>query len=1202
MAEAQQKLLEQVLQCPKKAVVLTGPAGSGKTTAVLGFYRRWNDLAEPGRCVILVPNAPAVNHIKQQLIRSSGRGVEISPQVTTFSGLCGDIVAAAGPKAKAITTLGRQMLLRRIVKDLCSRCEIPALGLVADTPGLYVALDRAIAELKRAAIDPVQLERALSACGPGERRLGDLARPQSQGPIVEGSQPFCGAGVSSARPLHNQDLQARAPAPQLPPATEALRDLLAVYQAYQSHLLEADQYDVEGQAWLARQSLAAAESASLAELGLGAMRTVAVDGFTDFTPTQLDILKLLSVRLEKLLITLPIQADERQRLWQWSGRTLSAILTAFGATAEQINIRPGDICRHDSAMEDPAGETPAPQSPAQVPAPQSPAPQAARAAFWHSIFNNSRPAPVEDASGLSVVAASGIEAEVTAVARRIKRELLAGLEQPTTNGRLRIAVLARSLEAYRPVISRVFRQHGIAIKGWPTPLTDVPVVSFALAAAEVAPEFHYRSVLKVIKSSYFDPSALGDFDSSSVAAAEMIIRRGNVLSGRASFAQAAGRLLNQMRRAEENARVDGEQAVDALPQIGVAQVQSGAAMLEQLFALCESVSLNEIVNRLNLKSAAMQNGDDEIIARDLRALDQLEQALSQIGASADGRLPGISELQELLSAVSCAAPRGSWMVDVLDVLDARAIRYDHVFLIGCSEGQFPLQAAEGALLNEADKLRLASAGLHLDSRSDLLGREMLLFYLAISRADRALTVSYLQSDGGGRVKGPGSFLQYLLNLHGGLEALRKAGRVSVIPPGDIVPSPEDALCADDAFNAAVAGLFQEAPAGRRGMDRQGASSDDLLAFAAKHRQEQFARAMHGIWARHRRWTAGPCNEFDGRLSDIDLLAFLARQFGASGGEALSASQINTFGQCPWLFFASYVLKLAPLQEPQRQLEAVAWGIFCHNVLYRLMSRLGQLHGLPVSLVQVDAAEMEAELDLAIAAESARVESVAPPYPALWQLQRQQMARQLRAYLSELRQSPWGRLASMHFELTFGLDAHGGEPRDPASVTNSVMVDTPAGPIALRGKIDRVDVLEVGGKRSLLIVDYKTGRLPSPGDITSGRNLQAPLYSMAAEKLLERECAGGAFHQVGQDAGRITSFCSLTARKGQIIENEKFAQQWQDALDALGRHIDSIRAGRFDLEPSGDCPSYCPMRLICHFSPARREVKAQGAGSTQEASA
>jgi hypothetical protein len=45
------------------------------------------------------------------------------------------------------------------------------------------------------------------------------------------------------------------------------------------------------------------------------------------------------------------------------------------------------------------------------------------------------------------------------------------------------------------------------------------------------------------------------------------------------------------------------------------------------------------------------------------------------------------------------------------------------------------------------------------------------------------------------------------------------------------------------------------------------------------------------------------------------------------------------------------------------------------------------------------------------------------------------------------------------------------------------------------------------------------------------------------------------------------------------------------MERIGVFIQAIRAGRFDLLPSGDCPGYCPFKRICQFSKARAQAKA-----------
>ncbi|HAU37258.1 MAG TPA: hypothetical protein DCX07_06025, partial [Phycisphaerales bacterium] len=77
--------------------------------------------------------------------------------------------------------------------------------------------------------------------------------------------------------------------------------------------------------------------------------------------------------------------------------------------------------------------------------------------------------------------------------------------------------------------------------------------------------------------------------------------------------------------------------------------------------------------------------------------------------------------------------------------------------------------------------------------------------------------------------------------------------------------------------------------------------------------------------------------FDGRIASADLHDELAARFGPR--HVFSASQLSAYGQCPWQFFAAYVLDLRPLEAPARRMEAVALGVFCHNVLFRVYSVL-----------------------------------------------------------------------------------------------------------------------------------------------------------------------------------------------------------------------------------------------------------------------
>lgn len=1059
--EGQDKSLAQrVLAATGRAVLLAGPAASGKTGAAVELYKHYDNSAR-GTCLLIAPNAAGARELRDRLLRREDNSVAIAiaPKVTTFATMAADILAACEQSPGGLSAFARRLMLREIIDELHASGKLAALSAVADTPGLATWLDRAISELKRAAVEPDAL-------------AGAIGRSRSKA-----------------------------------------SDLLSVYRSYQERLTAAGRYDLEGRMWLARDLLAGDSGARKSV----AAATIIADGFTDFTPTQLDMLRLLWDAGRRVVITLPWADDGRERMWQWTRRTLDNVRAAFGDDLDEIFI-----------PAPPTGKSPG------------------LAPLWRGVFDFDA-APVAPPAGLSLIAAAGRDAEVAAVARRVKRLLVEGAPAGS------IAVIVRSAGAYRPAVQRIFAECDIPLAQAPMSLTDVPIIRFALDAAAMGGDFAFRDVSRVIANSYFRPEALGAFDGRTVAAAQALIRDGNVLAGRDAYSSAARRLA---RRCARTGNGDGRQFIAA------------AEMLERLFD-ASGGSLSSLVQALDLWAAAGDHDQAELAARDLRALSALDGALSEL----DSRQVGRAALKDALSAVACPPGRTESLVDVMDVLDARACRRQHVFLMGLGQGQgqFPRRLSDGSLITEAQRADWRDRGVVLDSRSDLYAREMLLFYMAVSRADTTLTLSYLSSDAGGSFAAPGSFLLSLAAPLGGLEALDRQD----ILPGRFVPPAGQIASARDAVCAGLAGLFD-----RRMPDTSGA-----LAWAVEHAPQAVEQAAMGIRAHDRRWQTAPCDAFDGRISDEDLLAALSERFDRR--HVFSARQLETFAQCPFSFFARYVLNLEPLAEPQRSLEAVDRGIFCHNVLCDVYRQLRD-EGNVVDLARVPQADVIAALEAAIARAADVVNRREPPQPVLWQLQLERMGEQLRRYM--LGQCALaGEAESLHFELAFGMEDPGG---DEASVADPVEIETPAGPLRLRGRIDRVDMLSAEWSHELLVVDYKTGRLAGDADFDSGRSLQSTLYSAAVEKILDRPCAGGVFHHIGPASAKSEQFFAAVKRsKDALVEDASYDLRREAAVAKVGELAAAIRRGEFDVMPCGPCPSYCPYRRICGYSEARGRFKA-----------
>ncbi len=1063
-------------------VLLKGPARSGKTSALLACYRRAQGDAATSPALLVAPNTPSADALRTALLGSSQSHSLLGPRVMTFDRLIGQILAAADQSPRVIGAYQRHLLLGRLIRDRRDRGELPAIRAVADAPGVVAAVDHSIAELKRAAVEPEQLSTLV------------------------------------------------------PPSPDKRRDLADLYADYQAHLNETGIYDAEGLAWLARDVLAAEANTAPDAMGLAGVNWLLLDGFTDFTPTQLEILSLLAGGVAKTVLTLPLdERDARERLWHWTARTADRIRRAMGDRLTEIDL-PGD--------------------------------DASPTLLGRVVFDPDASLP-NLPEGPAVIAAPGPDAEVEEVARRVKRRLLDGAAPG------RIAVLARSMTDYRPRIQRAFREADIPLADAPTPLTDVPIVRFLLQAAQLGggSDCEYTDVLNVLTSSYFRPESLGAFTARDAVVAEMVIREANVFHGRDAYPRAAGMLADRAERLLTGAEDEDTTPSFALGSLAMdpPDLRRAGDLLETLLSALQpardAAGLLGAIDALDLPRAAMVSGEDELIARDLRALDQLREALVRV----EDESLGPADLREALSAVRLPGARGESVVDVLDVLDARAMRYDHVYLLGLSEGQFPFRPGEGAILTEADRQRCSEAGLAIDRRGDLTAREMLLFYLAITRAETSLTVSYQETDATGRSSAAGSFLQSMLDPLGGIDAMGE-GVLARLPVGRFLPPADQIVTPRSAVMHALADRFASASTPAPGGD----GLSDRLTMAAR-----------GTYAMYRRWSADPPDRWDGRLSDPHLLRELAKRY--PGQVVFSPSALNTFGQCPWQFFARYVLKLQPLAEPSRQIEAVSRGTFIHDVLCAVFSRLRRRTGGPVPLKQLDPAESADLLDAALAEQGDRVN---PAYPALWEIQLRQMREQILEYILQQRSDACPAQQACYMELGFGLGSGGLDWMDPASSSDPVSLETPAGTLHLKGKIDRVDHVEHADGMGWLVVDYKTGRLPSRADIEEGRSLQIPLYAEAVEQLLGGSSPGGAFHRIASKLQERHFSAIKPPRK-----DSDFAERRDDIRVVVGGFAAAMGEGRFGVVPTHDCPGWCPYREICHFSPARARIKADAAAGS-----
>ena len=133
-------------------------------------------------------------------------------------------------------------------------------------------------------------------------------------------------------------------------------------------------------------------------------------------------------------------------------------------------------------------------------------------------------------------------------------------------------------------------------------------------------------------------------------------------------------------------------------------------------------------------------------------------------------------------------------------------------------------------------------------------------------------------------------------------------------------------------------------------------------------------------------------------------------------------------------------------------------------------------------------------------------------------------------------------------------------------------------VKLRGRIDRIDLLETQSGRFFRVIDYKTGSVPSLAEVKKGEMLQLLLYAMAVEKLM-----------LGDDTARPAGVGYWGLKKDGY--KELTFEDWQRVKDELEDHVlgvvDSIRNGVFAVDSrKAGCESYCDFRSICRIRQVR----------------
>lgn len=550
-------------------------------------------------------------------------------------------------------------------------------------------------------------------------------------------------------------------------------------------------------------------------------------------------------------------------------------------------------------------------------------------------------------------------------------------------------------------------------------------------------------------------------------------------------------------------------------------------------------------------------------------------------------------------------------VATLNPHDIVGSRYQVVFALGLTEGEFPAFPQVSSLLNEDERMRFNAIHAEVIKKHDpaiVKGRRVfdrwaekwqeqsLLFFQTARCAGKRLCLSFSEFELNGEPLLKSQFIE------DSLEALYPA------------LSPEDRE--KHIFHAAARAM------------------DDAYDETPPDEEETTARLIHRLFnpdADHEK-LAGILSSFamdDNRWSKLVTLLGISSiewerdRYFASSGQSKGVEQITPFngllvgcedifaqfmergrerrytptdlekyGQCPFRFFASRALGLEPVEEPAEELDAKSAGNLMHLILENFYSKRIAFGPTPLT-----GSEDELNNLLESAEEVFRrfEEEDNTGDPAVWRIEIRRTIHLLRhIFRIEAEEQKASGFYPVAVEAPFDIKSRDKRKKlyPPLAFQISKL-----GERLLCGIIDRIDINRQ--KNELRVIDYKNSsnktkyRKLVKREEMGATSFQQPVYMMLAKRftlgrghLTGAPKAQGGYRLLKAKALKDSFVMADTADDG-VFLNEPGAVNPQESpktfISILSGVVEKIESGVFPVSPR-DC-EFCEFPGLCRFTKA-----------------
>ncbi len=475
----------------------------------------------------------------------------------------------------------------------------------------------------------------------------------------------------------------------------------------------------------------------------------------------------------------------------------------------------------------------------------------------------------------------------------------------------------------------------------------------------------------------------------------------------------------------------------------------GTGMAKAVWELLQDAQVPEHLKTL---AASLEAAGRPSLADDtLRLWDILMQVLDQCAMTLNTQPVSRSRFEELLRIVigdsqMASIPQG---LDEVTVGEANRIRMENpkvVFVLDAAKDDFPKTPGTAGVLSFAERLSLIRGGLPLnDTLAGVDVQERFLAYAAVSAPSCRLYLSWHTTGADGTAKLPSSIITQVQEIL----SHTKVETAETLPTGYLA-------CSRKAAFSQLARQWKHGTPEEATLRLLFAGEEDAPRLAALERAADRS-PMH--------FTDAGCAQ---ELFHKDM--------------RISASQAETFSQCPFEYFCQYGMQAK--ERRAADLDPLEYGSLMHYLLEHLFRDTGaqKLYAMTEENLQ----QLISDLLDTYVKENLGADNLQDPRFHFLLGRVASAAAVVTVHIAEeLCQSSF---QPVDFELPIG---------SPEGVRGLQLRLPDGGSVEIIGKVDRVDMWQADGRTWLRVVDYKTGKKKfKVSDILYGMNMQMLLYLAA----------------------------------------------------------------------------------------------------------